>query len=316
MNRNNPVQSRFSHLHKSIGQSHTNSRRSNVLTKKFCPTILVLLALATHGVVQAADMPIDCKLRGGSVVQLPAEACKMEGGTQVIKAVPPAPVAVPAAVDAGSAKDQRAASLSELTEAQKAVIDLLGKPVEVTTLTNRNPEGIERTAKFDGCRLVVDENLHIQYGNFYSVWKDFKINSVIDFRKINRDEYGILGEVGSKGGDLKGTAVYIEERKNKDGNNISISVLNLRNDAYTKYTTHGPSAYWSTPRDDLWMADEYGYVKDSGSKEADFGVGNPVEDKIRILLIVKTSDDAEKLKNTFEEVNTTCNQQSTVSGSK
>jgi len=286
-----------------------------MLTKMLRPVILILLALSPYGVGQAADMAIDCRLKGGTVVQLPATACKLEGGAPVSEAAAPASGAAPAPADANTAANPPPAN-SKLEETQKWIVGLLGKTVEYTTPTNRNPEGIERTAKFDGCRLVVDENLHIQYGNFYSVWKDFKVHSVVDFQKINRDEFGILGEVASKGGDLKGTAVYIEERKNKDGNNISISVLNLRNDAYTKYTTHGPSAYWSTPRDDLWMADEYGYVKDSGSKQEDSGLGNAVKDKIMIVLIVKSADDAEKLKNAFAEVNTMCNPQSTGSGSK
>ena len=277
-----------------------------MLTKMLRPAILILLALAPFGIGRAADMAIDCRLKGGTVVQLPAEACKMEGGAPVNEAASPASGAVPKPVDENTSGNQPppsdATSNSKLEETQKWIVDLLAKPVGTTTLLNRNPEGIERTAKFDGCRLVVDEQLHIQYGNLYSVWKDFKINSVIDFRNINRDEFGILGKITSKGGDLSATAVYFEERKSKGGNNISISVLNLRNGNYTKYTSHGPSAYWDAPRDDLWIADEYGYAKDNGW-------GNVATDKIRILLIVNSSDDAARLKNALEEVNTMCKPQ-------
>lgn len=275
-------------------QTQNNSRRSSMLTNMLRPAILILLAFAPLGVGHAADMAIDCRLKGGTVVQLPADACKLEGGAPVNEAASPASGVVLEPVDAPV--------LTKLEETQKLIVDLLGKPVETTTPLNRNPEGIARTAKFDGCRLVVDEDLHIQYGNAFSVWKDFKINSVIDFQNINRDKFGILGKITSKGGDLSGVAVYFEERKSKGGNNISISVLNLRDGNYTKYKTHGPSAYWDTPRDDLWIADEYGYAKDTGW-------GAVATDKIRILLIVNSSDDAARLKNALDEVNTMCKPQ-------
>ena len=276
-----------------------------MLAKMLRHTILILLALAPLGTGHAADMAIDCRLKGGTVVQLPAAACAVEGGAPVSVAVSPASAAAPADVNAAGNQPPG----SKLEETQKWIVGLLAKSVEYTTPLNRNPEGIERTAKFDGCKLMVDETLHIQYGNFYSVWKDFKISSVIDFQKIDRDEFGILGEVASKGGDLKATAVYFEERKNKGGNNISISVLNLRNGSYTKYTTHGPSAYWSAPRDDLWIADEYGYAKDNGWD-------NVATDKIRILLMVSSSDDAARLNNALQEVNTMCKPQLQGSDSK
>lgn len=271
-----------------------------MLTKMLHPAILILLALAPLGIVQAADIAIDCRLKGGTVAQLPAAACALEGGAPVNAAVAPASAAAPEPADVSAAGSQP--SGSKLEETQKWIVSLLAKPVETTTPLNRNPEGIARTAKFDGCRLVVDEQLHIQYGNLFSVWKDFKISSVIDFQKINREEFGVLGKITSKGGDLSGVAVYFEEPKRKGGNNISISVLNLRDGNYTKYTTHGSSAYWDAPRDDLWIADEYGYAKDNGWD-------NVVTDKIRILLIVNSSDDAAKLKNALEEVHTMCKPQ-------
>lgn len=223
----------------------------------------------------------------------------MEGGAPVNEAAPPSFPTSPANTAGTPPPPGDATSNSKLEATQKWITDLLAKPVGAAAPYDKNPEVIERTAKFDGCRLLVDENLHIQYGNAYSVWKDFKINSVFDFRNINRDEFGIMGKISSKGGSLSGVAIYFEEPKNKNGNNISIAVLNLRNGNFTKYTTHGPSAYWDAPHGDLWIADEYGYPKDTGW-------GIVTTDKIRVLLIVNSSDDAAKLKNALDEVNTMC----------
>ncbi len=277
-----------------------------MITKMLRPAIWIALALAPLGAAHAADIVIDCRLKGGTVVQLPAEACRIEGGAPVNAATAPASGASLKPADVKSSENQShpsdATGHSKLEATQQLIVDLLAKPVGTATPSNRNPEGIERTAKFDGCRLVVDENLHIQYGNAYSVWKDFKINAVIDFQNINRDEFGLLGKITSKGGDLSAAAVYFEEPKSKGGNPISISVLNLRGGNYTKYTSHGPSAYWGTPRDDLWIADEYGYPKDTGWSTV-------ATDKIRILLIVNSSDDAARLKNALDEINTMCKPQ-------
>ena len=248
-----------------------------------CPTILMLLALAPFGFVQAADMAIDCRLKGGTVVQLPANACKLEGG---------APVSAEVAITGDS----------KLDVVKRSIVNILAKTVETTTPLNRNPEGIARSAKFDGCRLIVDEELHIQYGNLFPAWKDFKISSVIDLQKIEQNEYGVMGKVTSRGGELTGVAVSFEERKRKGGNDISISVLNLRKGSYTKYTTHGPSAYWDAPEADLWIADEYGYAKDNGWDAA-------ATDKIRILYIVNSADDAALLKNALDEVHALCRPQ-------
>ena len=263
-----------------------------MLTKMLQPAILILLAIAPFSDIHAADLAIDCKLKGGSVVQLPVEVCKMEGGAPVSEAGSPVS---PESQISGI----HATSLSKLEATQKLIVGILGKTVESATPLTRNPEVIERTAKFDGCRLVVDEQLHIEYGNAYSVWRDFKINSVIDLQNINRNEFGILGKVTSKGGELNGVAVYFEESKRKGDNNISISVLYLKNGSYSKYKMHGPSAYWDTPNDELWMEDEHGYTKDSGWDTA-------ATDKIRILLLVRSPDDATRLKSALDEVITMC----------
>jgi hypothetical protein len=264
-----------------------------MLTKKLRPAILALLVLSCNGIGHAADMSVECKLKGGTVVQLSAEACKIEGGAQVD------------ATSSTAAPEAATTSDPTLTEAQNKIIEILSKPVEHLTPLNRNPEGIGRKARFDGCKLVVDGELHIEYGNAYSVWKDFKIHSVVDFQKIKRSSFGIFGTVTSKGGKLTGEAVYVEERTNKAGNNISISVQSLRDDKYEAYTVHGPSAYFETPGEYMWIEDVYGYVKDTGWDTADTSM-------IRLLYIVKSSDDAKNLKSAFEEVNMTCKMQEKI----
>lgn len=274
-----------------------------MLLKMLRPVILMTLALAPYGIGQAADMKIDCRLKGGSVVQLPAEACGIEGGAPVNGAAPPAPpvapAAAPASADGGDAKGQPSVD-SRLAAAQKVIVDLLGKPVVDTTKLNRNPEGIERTARFDGCKLMVEEDLHVDLGNLFSARQDFKISSAIDFQKIDRKEFGMLGKINSKGGSLKAAAVYFEERK--DGNNISISVLESRHGGLEKYRVHPAFPYWDAPKDDLWIADEYGYPKDDG-------VGGVSADKVRILFIVATLDEADRLKVALEDLHAACRTQ-------
>ena len=260
------------------------------------PIVLILFVIAPFGVALAADMTINCRLKGGSLVRLPAEACRAEGGSPVIESALPVPMAVPAPVD-GNADGEMPPADPKLAAAQKEIIDLLARPVVDTTPLKQKPEGIERSASFDGCKLMVDEILHIDLGNLFSTRKDFKINSVIDLQKINRDEFGILGKITSKGGVLEAVAVYFEQPK--DGSNISISVLVPGKGGLQKYRTHSLSAYWSAPRYDLWIEDEYGYAKETGS-------GNTATDKVRILLLVNSSDDAEKLKGALEEMHTLC----------
>jgi len=260
-------------------------------------TILILLSFAPYVAGHAEDMKIDCRLRGGSVVQLSAEACAIEGGTPVIAAPPPAPAAMPESADKGAAPGQPANS--KMAATQMAIVSLLGKEVADTTPLNRNPEGVERTAKFDGCKLMVNEVLHIKYGNFFSNWKDFKISSVIDFRNTDRKEFGTWDKISSKGGDLTASALYIKELKRKEGNGISISVLLATKDGYKQYSFHGPSYYLDAPKDNLWIADEYGYPVDNG-------MGDAANDTIRLVLIVGTPGEAKKLKGLFEDIDTMC----------
>jgi len=268
-----------------------------VFAKILLPLLLILVALVPYNIGLAEDIAIDCRLMGGTVVQLTAEVCSLEGGKQAHTGSSEHGALVDS--DKRDTSGSPASGDYMFDETRKRIIDLLAKPVGANIPASRNPEGIERAARFDGCSLLIDEDLHIQYGNVFSVWKDFKINSVIDLQNIDPAEIGIMAKISSKGGDLRAAAVFLEERKVKNGNNISISVLSLKEGNYTKYTSHGLSAYWDTPRDDLWIADEYGYPKDTGWNTV-------ATDRIRLLIIVNSSSEAAKLKNAFEEVNAMC----------
>jgi hypothetical protein len=264
-------------------------------------TFLMLLSFAPYVAVHADEMKIDCRLKGGSVVQLTPLACGIEGGTPVNKPELPAPAASPEPADKGADSNLPTAD-PKLAATQMAIVDLLDKEVVDTTPLNRNPEGLERSARFDGCKLMVDEILHIQYGNFYSVWKDFKISSIIDFQKLDRNEFGVWDKVSSKGGNLSAAAVHLEEHNRKNGNSISISVLLSTNKGYVKYRFHGPSYFLDAPKDNLWIADEYGYPKEDG-------LGSAATDTIRLVLMVNTPADAEKLEGLFADINAMCKSQ-------
>ena len=256
-------------------------------------TWLINLTLVPLSAVHAEEAAMDCRLKGGSVVQLPPAACAMEGGTPLSAAPGPATSASPPV--------ENLSADPGLAAAQKAVIELLDKPVVDNITQRRNPEGLERTATFEGCHMKVDESLHVQYGNLFTSWKDFRIASTVDFGSIGRDAFGLYGNIDSKGGDLKASAVYFMESV-RDRNALSISVLGLVDDKYIKYTAHGPVAYWSGPHDELWMADEFGYAKDTG-------FGTVAKDKVRILYIMNTADDAAKLERALENLYTVCKAQ-------
>ncbi|KXS33591.1 MAG: hypothetical protein AWT59_0311 [Candidatus Gallionella acididurans] len=284
-------------------------------TKHFRLTILVALALAPLGVSHAADMETYCRLRGGSLVQLPADACATEGGTLVSAELAPAapagalaPATAPAVAPAPAALApapaiQPTGNLT-LDQAEQLVVDILDKAVAPATLS-RKPEGIVRAAKFDDCRLLVEEQLHIDFGNMITSRKDFRIDSAIDFRKITRKSFGTMGEVSSRAGDLSGVAVYFEKPKREGGNSISISVLLGIKGKYTKYQSEGDSASLSGPSDYYWIVDGYGYPIDV--------VNNVTEvydtDTIRVLYIVSTQDDEARLMGALEKVSTMCRSQ-------
>jgi hypothetical protein len=264
--------------------------------KIFPPAVLILLAITSLSSATAAEQATGCKLKGGTIVPLDAATCAMEGGTLI--AAPVAAPAVPAPAAANTPTAQYSSD-PKLAAAQRAVVDLLNKPVVDKHSQKISPEGVERTAKFDGCRLIVDESMRVDHGNLVSARKNFKIGSTVDFRSVSREALGVLGKISSLGGGLKAHAVYVEESKRKDGNNIAISVLEQSEDGFTKLTLPRAAAYWDAPRDDLWMADEYGYPKDNG-------MGDAVTNRIRILFIVSTSDDAAALKKALDDVHALC----------
>lgn len=277
-------------------------RRRNFLKRmnmnKLNYSILMLFALAVSA--QAAETESACKLRGGSIVPLPAEACAKEGGTMVTVTV-----ATPAA---GEAKKEAPAPVYQLSSdpklaaAQKAVLDLLNKPVTGKAPRRGEPEGIEREAKFTECNMAVEEIIHVDYGNLFSARKNLKVNTTVNFRNLKRDEYSVMGEIGSKGGDFKGQAVYFEESPRSGGGDISISVAELYEGKYRKFNLPGLAPYWDAPRSDLWMSDGYGYVL------ADH-MGNIATNKIRIVYILNASDDPNALKKAFDDLSAVCKPQ-------
>jgi hypothetical protein len=286
-----------------------------MLKKKLRLAILVSLALAPFGASHAADVESYCRLRGGSLVQLPAAACATEGGTMVSAALAPAtpaaaapapaaavaPVAAPAAVKQNAPVIQPTGNLT-LDQAETLAVEILGKAVVPATPSGNKPESLERTAKFDGCRLVVEEKLHIDFGNMIASRKDFKIDSAIDFRKIARGSFGAMGEVSSRAGDLSGEAVSFEEPRRENGNSMSISVLLGVKGKYTKYLPDGDSASLAGPHDYYWIVDGYGYPVDVLNSVTEV----PAADKIRIIYIVDSPDDAARLLAALEKVSAIC----------
>lgn len=276
------------------------------MLKKLRLAILVLLALTPFGASHAADVESYCRLRGGSLVQLPAAACAAEGGTMVSAALAPAaPAAAPApaaAVAPVAAPAIQPTGNLALDRAETLAVEILGKPVVPATPSGNKPESLERTARFDGCRLVVEEKLHIDFGNMITSRKNFRIDSAIDFRKIARGSFGAIGEVSSRAGDLSGEAVSFEEPRHEGGNSMSISVLLGTKGKYTKYTPDGDSASLAGPRDYYWIVDGYGYPVDVVNSVAEV----PAVDKIRILYIVNSPDDAAGLVAALEKVSAIC----------
>jgi hypothetical protein len=256
-----------------------------MLNKLWCAVLVFLVACTS---ATAAEQVNNCRLKGGSLVLLSAEACVMEGGAVIA-------AATPVVRDA----DLHLADDPKLAAAQRAVAALLGKPVQEKDARSKAPESVERAVKFEGCRLLAEESLHVDRGNLFSSRKSFKINSTVDMRNIQRDAFDVLGKVSSLGGGLKAYAVYFEENKRTAGNNLAISLLEQREEGFRKYTLPMSAAYWDAPRDDLWMLDEYGYPKDNG-------MGNAATDKVRIMFLVNTSDDAVALKQALDELHTLC----------
>lgn len=257
-----------------------------MLMKLLFPAAL-LLAIAPFAA--AAEQANNCKLKGGSMVRLAAEACVMEGGAVVSAAVAPV-IPVPTLQLSADPK---------LAAAQRVVAELLMQPVVDKNLKKRTPEEIERTVKFEGCRLLVEEDMQVEHGNAFAGRKHFKVSSTVDMQKLSRAAFGELGKVTSYGGGLETYAVYLEERKLKEGNNIAISVLIQKDDGARKFSVRTSDIYWDAKNDDLWMADEYGYPKDIVEKGAAL-------DTIRILYLMNTREDAAALNKALSDVHVMC----------
>ncbi len=288
-----------------------------MLKKKLRLTLLALLVLAPFGASHAAEMATYCRLQGGSLVPLPAAACATEGGTMVSAELAPAAEAgpavspVPATASAPASAAEIAAAIKptgnpDLDQAEKQVVDILDRPVGAAP-SNKKTESIERTAKFDGCQLAVEEQMHIDFGNILTSRKNFKIDSAVNFRKLARESFSLLGEVSSRAGDLSGQAVSFEEPKRDSGNSISISVLIGIRGSYAKYSTDGESATGqsaslSGPQDYYWIVDRYGYALDIINSVQDI----PATDTIRILYILNTPDDAAHLMSALDKISAMC----------
>lgn len=258
--------------------------------KIFSKIALISLAFAPIADASAAEPLNNCKLRGGSMVQLAADACVMEGGV-VTAATPVVPVV--------SNANLNLSADPKVAQAQRAVADLLIKPVRDTRMRKSLPEGVERTVKFDGCRMAVEESIHVDRGNLFSARMNFKVISSVDLRNISDDALGVAGKVISYGGGMRTYPVYFEERKRKEGNNIAISMFRQDEDGLIKYPLSASSPYWDAPKADLWMADEYGYP-------AGIDRDNAETSKVRILYFLNNAEDAAALKQALDDVRALC----------
>lgn len=259
------------------------------MIKKLLRPALFAFAVLPFASAVAAEQMNNCRLRAGSMVMLSPEACVLEGGIVTTAA---------AALPAVTAVTLNLSADSKLADAQRAVANLLAKPVVDMDMKKRIPERIERSVKFDGCRMAVEENIDVDHGNLFSSRISFKVSSTIDLRNIANDAYSVLGKVTSYGGGLKSYPVSFVE-KHSDVNNIAISISEQKEDGARKYELHSSSAYWDAPNADLWMADKYGYPKSDGPDNAETS-------KIRVLYFMSTPEEAAALKKAFDDLHALC----------
>lgn len=259
------------------------------MLKKLLLPAMLALSMAPCSSAVAAEQLNNCKLKGGSMVQLAADACVMEGGA-VTTAAPVEPVVTDASLHLSADP--------KLADAQRAAADLLIKPVRDMNSKKQLPEGIERSVKFDGCRLAVDEDIHVDQGNLISARMNFNVSSTVDLRNISSDAYRVLGKVTSYGGSLQTYAVSFVE-KHSEAKNIAITMLVQRKEGSSRYTLGSSGSYWDAPNDDLWMADEYGYPAANGMDGA-------ATNKVRILYFLNTAEDAAALKKALDDVHALC----------
>lgn len=293
-----------------------------MLSNKLRFAILLTLALAPLAASHAQDAAIYCRLKGGSLVPLPADACAKEGGTLVSAAVAPAapapaPAAVPATAPAAAAAAVPAPAAAasaiavkptgnpDLDQAERQVVEILGKTVGEPPSSSKKPEGIERSASFDGCRMRVKEDMHLDFGNVMTSRKNFRIDSAVDFGALRPGSFGALGEISSRAGDMSGQAVYFEESRYADHKALSISVQLGIHGKYSRYDADGESASLAGPHDYFWIVDGYGYPIDTVNNIQEVYV----KDKTRIIYIIDTPDDATALMGALEKVSAMCGPQ-------
>ncbi len=244
----------------------------------------VLLAFSPFAV--ATEQMNNCRLKHGSMVMLEAGACVMEGGAVVHKA---AAHVVPAA------------SLSDdpkLAAAQKNVAELLMRSVMDRNPKKRTPEWIERKVRFEGCRLLVDEEMEIEHGTAWSSRKHFKVSSSVDMGKLSSAAFSELGKVRSYGGGMEAYAVYFEEPK-ETVNNITVSVQLQKESGAWRFPLSASGVYWDAPKDDLWLVDGYGYPKDKVDASA-------ATDRVSLMFLMNTPDDVAALNKALGDVQALC----------
>jgi hypothetical protein len=252
--------------------------------KKLTFPLLMVLVAAASGTAHAADTANNCRLKGGDVVPLPAAACAREGGMVLTEKAA-------AAVQLSS--DPRVAA------AQQALLAVLSQPVVDPYSHAKDPEGVDRQVKFDGCVMTTEENLHLDYGNLVSARNDFRIISTVDFRAIDAKAFRVVGEVGSKGGNLKAQAVSVAVRSG-GSKPLTVSVLRVGEEGKTeKFTTPGLAPYWDAPREYLWMKDGYGYIWVDEQGYADTGL-------IRVLYLLGSKQDAATLLTALGDMRAAC----------
>ncbi len=260
------------------------------MINKLLRPALLALAIAPLATASAVEQLNNCKLRGGSMVQLAADACLMEGGA-VTAATPSMPVV--------SDESLHLSSDTQLADAQRVAAKLLIKPVLDMNMKKRLPEGVERSVRFDGCRMQVEESVHVDHGNVISARMNFKVSSSVDLAAIAADSYGVLGKVTSYGGGIQTFAVYVEEKKLKEGNHLAIAMLEQKESGARNYALNSAGAYWDASKDDYWMADGYGYPKGLSMDEADTS-------KIRVLYFLNSAAEAVALKQALDDVRAMC----------
>ncbi len=246
--------------------------------------ILATLTLTALTPAFAEDTVKDCRLKGGSMVVLAAPACAMEGGTPIVTYVVPV---------------MQLSADPKLADAQRNVLEILNRPVVEKTVQKNDPENISRAANFAGCNLQVDELVHVDHGNAFSKRRHFKIHSSVNLKTVEADAISDLGEVDSLGGGLKAYGIALTKRIRDERSEFSISVLEQTIDKERPFTMPGPIAYFGTLRDDLWVADQYGYPKGSGTSDY-------YTDRVRLMYLVSTPEESAKLKLALETARALC----------